>query len=163
MSLIEVLVAVLLMATVAVSILPIFVRSMRQNREGGNFTDLTNVARSSLEEHLQLDINAPRLTLAVGSNELILHEYWNAVQRRWLPLVDPANPPAGARWHRAVQVQQFSSGDLIDDGWLDNPRVGGTPADQVQLKLIRVTVRPLWRNNELGPPTPISMEVIKAL
>lgn len=163
MSLIEVLIAVLLMVVVALSLLPLFSRSIRQNREGGNLTDLTNVARSALEEHLQLDFNAPQLAIAVGSTERWTHQYWSAPQRRWLALADPANPPAGALWARSVQIQQFASGDLLDDGFLDDPLDGNAPADEIQLKLIRVIVRPLWRSTAFGRPTPIALEVLKAV
>jgi prepilin-type N-terminal cleavage/methylation domain-containing protein len=163
MSLIEVLIAVALMVTVALSLLPLFSRSIRQNREGGNFTELTNVARSSLEEYLQLDFNSPQLTIPAGSDERLVNEYWDGTLRRWMPLADPLNPPAGALWQRSVQVQQFAGGDLLTDGVLDDPVDGGALIGNVQLKMIRVTARPLWRNFNLGRPTPVVLEVIKAL
>jgi prepilin-type N-terminal cleavage/methylation domain-containing protein len=163
MSLIEVLIAVALMTAVSLSLLPLFSRSIRQNREGGNFTDLTNVARSTLEEHIQLDFNATQLVIPVGQEQRTTTEYWDAVQRRWLPLADPTNPPAGARFQRSVQVQQYAAGDLLNNGWLDDPLDGGAGKDNVHLKVIRVTVRPLWSNFELGRPTPIVLELMKAI
>lgn len=163
MSLIEVLIAVAIMVTVSLSLLPLFARSIRQNREGGNWTETNNVARSALEEYQQLEFGATQLVIPAGSTERLSNQYWNAVNRRWADLADPSNPPAGARWQRSVSVQQFSSGDLIEDGWLDDPLDGAAPADQVQLKLVRVLVRPLWRNEQIGRPTPVVLEAIKSI
>src|SRR5688500_9627085 len=130
MSLIEVLVAALIMVVVALGLIPLFTRSMRQNREGANFTDLTNVARSALEEYLQMDFIAPRLTIPPGSEELVVQHYWNAATEEWLPLPADLNTlPATARFERTIQVQQFASGDLILDGTLDDPLAGDAPAE----------------------------------
>jgi prepilin-type N-terminal cleavage/methylation domain-containing protein len=169
MSLVEVLVAVAIMALVALAILPLFTRAVRQNREGGNFTEVTNVARSALEEYLQLDFNAPRLTVADGQTILRRQDYWDPVNRRWEPY-DPAappfpieSPPVGVLWHRAIDVQQFTSGDLLEDGALDDPLDGSVSDERVQLKLIRVTVQPLWNSFASGRPSPIALEGLKAV
>lgn len=167
MSLVEVLVAALIMVVVALGLIPLFTRSMRQNREGANFTDLTNVARSALEEYLQMDFGAPRLTIPAGSEELVVQHYWNAATEEWLPLpADLDTLPATARFERTIQVQQFASGDLILDGTLDDPLAGDAPADLVQLKRIRVMVRALTiagREFVSGRPTPVALEVLKAV
>ena len=167
MSLIEVLVAALIMVVVALGLIPIFTRSMRQNREGANFLDLTNVARSSLEEHLQMEFGAPRLTIPAGSDELVVQHYWNAATRQWLPLPADLNTlPVTARFERTVQIQQFASGDLILDGTLDDPLSGDAPEDLVQLKRIRVVVRALSIAGQeyiTGRPTPVALEVLKAV
>jgi type II secretory pathway pseudopilin PulG len=161
MSLIEVLIAVLLMVTVALSLLPLFSRSIRQNREGGTFTELNNMARSTLEEFTALDFNSPRLTLPGGSTELVVHEYWNGAQRRWVAMADANSAPAGALWQRTVRVEQYASGGLATGQWLGPPLDGGTNIAWVQLKLVRVVVRPLWRSTEVGRRDPIVLEVIK--
>jgi prepilin-type N-terminal cleavage/methylation domain-containing protein len=165
MSLLEVLIAMALMAVVALGILPLFSRSVRQNREGGNYTELTNVARSSLEEYLQLDFNAPALAIAAGSTEKVVSEYWSPVNRRWITFpADATTVPATARFQRTVSIRQYGSGDLVENGRLDTPLDGATARDLVQLKLIRVTVRPLWQNSEgFGKRTPLALEVIKAI
>jgi type II secretory pathway pseudopilin PulG len=167
MSLVEVLVSALIMVVVALGLIPLFTRSMRQNREGANFMDLTNVARSSLEEHLQMDFNAPRLTVPAGSDELLLQQFWNAATEQWLPLPADLNTlPVTARFERTVQIQQFAAGDLIQDGRLDDPLAGDAPADIVQLKRIRVLVRALsiaGQEYVTGRPTPVSLEVLKGI
>ena len=167
MSLVEVLVAALIMVVVALGILPLFTRSIRQNREGANFTDLTNVARSALEEYLQMDFRAPKLTVPAGTDELVVQHYWDSAARQWLPLPADLNSlPGTARFERTIQVQQFASGDLILDGTLDDPLAGDAPADLVQLKRIRVMVRALTisgREFVAGRPTPVGLEVLKAI
>jgi type II secretory pathway pseudopilin PulG len=167
MTLVEVLVAVLIMVVVAMGLIPLFSRSIRQNREGANFMELTNVARSTLEQYLQLDFNAPQLTLADGQPDIVIQEYWHQGVRQWLPLPADLNTlPIAAQVERTILIQQFSSGDLILDGKLDTPHPGGTSLQQIQLKRIRVMVRPLsivGREFATGRPTPIALEVLKAV
>jgi prepilin-type N-terminal cleavage/methylation domain-containing protein len=164
MSLVEMLIGVALLAVIAVGILPLFASAIRQNREGGKYTDLSNVARSTLEEYQRFDFNAPQMTVPSGATSISIDQYWNASARRWAVLSDPANPPAGALWQRTVIVQQFTSGDLLDNGRLDTPLDGNVSAGSVQLKLVRVVVRPLWNQQRLlGVPTPITMQLIKAV
>ena len=173
MSLIEVLIALVLIGVVAIGIVPLFARSVRQNREGGNYTDITNVARSCLEEYLQFEFNAPSLTVPAGSTERMTNQYLDPGTKRWVTYVSPTVPPANALYQRSVQVQQFTAGDLVLDGSLDSPQDGGVPARNIQLKLVRVAVRPLWGGvgggsgggvfDILGKRTPIAIEVLKAV
>lgn len=184
MSLIEVLIAVLIMTVVALGIIPLFTRSIRQNREGGNYTNLTNVARSALEEVKGLDLNSPQLKIANASTVRNMYQYYDTATRTWfswdvagagtwqdlggLPTaLDngalPAAPPSTAVWYRTITVEQFLSADLTDDGVLDHPLLGSTDAMDVHLKRIRVAVRPMWGAESIfGRPTPVSLEVIKA-
>ena len=83
----------------------------------------------------------------------------------------PTVPPATSLYQRTIQIQQFSSGDVIEDGSLDDPRDGATDKDEIQLKLVRVSVRPLWGGTGtgsgifeiFGKRTPIAIEVLKAV
>ena len=166
MSLIEVLVAALIMMAIALGLLPLFTRSIRQNREGANYMNLTNVARSTLEAYMQLGFDDPMLTVPVGENVLERHEYWDEKDSTWKPMVDAETLPVGknVRWQRTIEVQQFSAGDFVDDGELDNPLDGGFSPEFVQLKVVRVFVRPRWLADfAFGRPTPVALEIIKAL
>lgn len=166
MSLIEVLVAVLIMTAIALGLLPLFTRSVRQNREGANYMNLTNVARSTLEGYLQLRFDDPLLTVPAGQDLLERNEYWDEGDSTWKPMVDAETLPVGksVRWQRTIQVQQFSSGDFVDNGQLDNPLDGGFSPEFVQLKLVRVFVRPRWGADfAFGRPTPVALEIIKAI
>jgi type II secretory pathway pseudopilin PulG len=165
MSLVEVLIGVALLAVIAVGILPLFANSIRQNREGGKFTDLSNVARSTLEEYERLDFNAPQLSIPAGKTSSQLDQYWDATGRQWVAFAAPGSPPSSALWQRSVVVQQYASGDLLDNGNLDTPLDGGVSASEVQLKMVRVVVRPLWNaaNKVLGVPTPVTLQLLKAV
>ena len=166
MSLIEVLVAVLIMVAIALGVLPLFTRSIRQNREGANYMNLTNVARSTLESYMQLGFDDPRLAVPVGENALERHEYWDEGDSTWKPMADAETLPAGknVRWQRTIEVQQFSAGDFVDNGQLDNPLDGGFSPEFVQLKVVRVFVRPRWRADfAFGRPTPVALEIVKAI
>lgn len=184
MSLIEVLVAVLIMTVVALGIIPLFTRSMRQNREGSNYTNLTNVARGALEEVKGLDFNAPQLQIAGAQRIRNMYQYWDNNTRTWfswdtsasgawadlggLPTAldngGPApTPPSTAVWFRTITVEQFTAGDLLTDKSLDFPLLGSTDGMDVHYKRIRVAVTPLWGvANILGRGTPVSLEVVKA-
>jgi prepilin-type N-terminal cleavage/methylation domain-containing protein len=164
MSLLEVLIGMALMATIAIAILPLFSRSLRQNREGEKYTDLGNIARSSLEEYDALDFNAAALTIAAGSTQSSLIQYWDGTTRRWITVADLATAPAGVRWARTILVQQYASGDLLDNGVLDSPLDGATSQLDVQLKLVTVTVRPMWTGSGFfGTPTPVTLQLLKAV
>ena len=164
MSLLEVLIGLALMATIAIAILPLFSGSVRQNRDGEKYTDLGNVARSTLEEYQQLDFNAPPLTIAPGSTSTVAIQYWDTTTRKWTTVANLSTAPQSALWSRTITVQQYSSGDLLDNGTLDTPLDGNSSALDVQLKMVRVTVRPLWGNNPvLGVPTPVTLQLLKAV
>ena len=166
MSLIEVLVAVLIMATVALSIIPLFIRAIRQNHDGATYNDVTNVARSALEEVVRHDFNAPELTVDVGTQKRTKQVFDRGLQR-WVDSTasmpapsDPTKPHLYERW---VTVEQFRGGDFNDDGYLDDPLPAGTNPMQVNLKRIRVMVRPLLGSSFFGRPAPTTLEIIKAI
>ena len=165
MSLLEVLIGLALMATIAIAILPLFSRSVRQNRDGEKYTDLSNVARSTLEEYQQLDFNSPPLTIAPGSTSIVAIQYWDTTTRTWTTVADLSTAPKSALWGRTVTVKQYASGDLLDNGTLDTPLDGNSSALDVQLKMVSVTVRPLWGTNNpvLGAPTPVTLQLLKAV
>lgn len=168
MSLIEVLIAVLIMVVIALGILPLFSRSVRQNREGANYTDITNVARSALEEYLRLDFNAPEMTLPGGSTQLFTKQVYDRQLQRWVDstvaIPAPANAAKPHLYERWIVIQQFTSGDFTSDGYLDDPKPGNTDRMLIQLKRIRVTVRPLWKSElALGNPMPFALETVKAI
>lgn len=149
LSLIEVLVAVAIMAAVALGIIPLFMRSIRQNREGANYSDITNVARSALEEVVHHDFNAPELTIDAGTSRKTRQVYDRGLQR-WVDSTTAIPAPSDVTkphlYERWVTVEQFRGGDFNEDGYLDDPVPAGTNPMEVNIKRIRVMVRPL-----LGP------------
>jgi prepilin-type N-terminal cleavage/methylation domain-containing protein len=171
MSLVEVLIAMLIISVIAIGIVPLFARSARQNREGSNYTVMTNVVRSSLEEYLQIALDSPQLTLAPGTSEKLTNQYLDPLTKQWVTFVAPTEPPSTSLYQRSIAVQQFTAGDLLDDGSLDNPLDGAASKQDVHIKLVRVSVRPLWGRagsgggifGLLGKRTPIAIELMKTV
>ncbi len=169
MSLIEVLIGVAIMFVVAIGIIPLFARSIRQNREGYNYTEITNIARSSLEELVQDDFNSPELTITAG-NQKVTKEVFDRSLKRWVAAgtapVDPSKPHLYERW---VTIEQFSAGDFKDDGYLDSPLAAGSDPTTINIKRIRVMVRPMWgawaasASFLLGAGNPVTLEAVKAV
>lgn len=167
LSLIEVLVAVALMTAIALGIIPLFMRSIRQNREGANYSDITNVARSSLEEMVRHDFNAPELTIDAGTSKKSRQVYDRGLQR-WVdstvsmpPPSDPKKPHLYERW---ITVEQFRGGDFHEDGYLDSPLPAGTNPMEVNIKRIRVMVRPmLGAEFAFGHHSNTTLEIIKTI
>jgi len=170
MSLVEVMIGVALMAVTALALLPLFTHGVGQNRDGARLSELANGARSALEEYARLDLDAAPLQVPTGATASVRDEWWDPAQRRWrqLPMGDDGSvsPPLAARWRRTIVVEQFAVSDLLADGALDTPLDGGAPAEQVQLKRVRVSVRPLWSaawGSLLGAPTGVTLQLVRAI
>lgn len=178
-SLIEVLVALLLLAVVLVSLVPLFTRSMQLNAEGSEAGRQSQLGRAEVEELLQLPFNHELLEVTAGT-ERSFTEFWSTglPQRLgdegWRP--DLPAPGAGlglqeeALWERTVTVRQYSinavqdtDGDgVVDliagledtdrDGVFDNPLPGGTLAAAVHIKELDVAVES--RRAETNTVTP---------
>ena len=65
-SLIEVLIAMALAGLLLVGVLPLFTKSMTNNVEGNQLTEVTNRARLHLEELMAMRIDAEELTVPDG-------------------------------------------------------------------------------------------------
>ena len=169
MSLIEVLVAVAIMTIIALGIIPLFMRSIRQNREGANYTEVTNVGRSALEEFVQLDFNAPELTIVAGS-DLRSRQVYDRGLERWVDstaaipaATDATKPHVYERW---ITVEQFAGGDFTEDGYLDTPLAAGSNPTEIHIKRIRVMVLPLIYDGAaiaFDVRDPVTLEIIKGV
>lgn len=167
LSLIEVLVAVAIMAAIALGIIPLFIRSIRQNREGANYSDITNVARSALEEVVRHDFNAPELTIDAGTSKRTRQVFDRGVQR-WVDSTTAMPAPSDATkphlYERWVTIEQFRGGDFHEDGYLDDPLPAGTNPLEVNVKRIRVMVRPLLAPDfAFGRRNNTTLEIIKTI
>lgn len=158
-SLIEVLIASAIFLTIALGVLPLFSRSLRDNRSGAESTELTNLARSRLEEFFQLPFDSPRLTLATGI-ELVFDEYYSQSSESWKTGAPPTADPAV--WTRTTRVRQYQIGAL-DDGFLDpatEALAAGTAAGQIHLKEIVVQVTRV--SSFFGPPKRLTLRTLKS-
>lgn len=158
-SLIETILASLILLVVALGVLPLFTRAMASNRAGADSTSLANMATAGAEELYQLPFDHALLTVPDGATELVREEVWTRQRERWL---DPASLVSGedVLWRRRTQVRQFNVNDLLDGD--ETPLPGGTPAGSVQIKEIEVEVASARGNGPLGRGRGLTVRLFKA-
>jgi prepilin-type N-terminal cleavage/methylation domain-containing protein len=165
-SLVEVLIALAILAITLVGVLPLFARSISNNAEGNQLTEVTNRSRLRVEELLSLPFDAPDLEVPVGETVLEVEELYSNAQDRWfLEAEFPADEsPSYARQTRVRQfsVSAISEVDLeLED---DEALPGGTDPTAVHLKEIEVRVNtgPLSTLNLMGTRKTITLRVLKS-
>jgi prepilin-type N-terminal cleavage/methylation domain-containing protein len=137
-SVVEVLIASLIFLIIAIGILPLFAVSARNNMDGREATEASNIGRSVLEDLQQLPLDDPRLTVPAGSTALTTQEYFSRRDQVWKSGTgSPADP---ADWRRTIIVRQYGSEDLLDDNIFNRPLPGGTTSGDVDMKEIEAQV-----------------------
>ncbi len=166
-SLIEVLIAMALLALILIGILPLFIKSMTNNQEGGQLSEVTNRARQHLEELMGRPFNNPELTIPAGQTTLLTRDLWSLTQERWIAEGDfPNNEEPG--FSRTTRVRQFNVSAINDaDLEFDDAEalVGGTPNSSVNLKEIEVRVnsgRPST-SNVLGRSKAVTLRALTSI
>ena len=161
-SLVEVLIGTAILVIVAVGILPLFASSIRSNREGNDSTQVSNFARERLEEFFELPFNSSSLTLNAGT-ERLYEEYYSVEDRDWKTGGPPTDGTDPALWTRDTRVRQYSV-RALEDGVLevDEALVAGSPASEIHLKEVEVTVESTARSGFLGPGKQLTVRTLKA-
>ena len=136
-SLIEVLIASVIMLIIALGVISLFTMAMSSNLQGGDNTKAANFAREKLELLWQIPFNDPQLTIAGAATTHQLYEYYDETTKQWTGM-GSATPPPGAIWTRITTIRQFSIDDLTEPISGDD---GTTAPEQVQMKEIKVEVR----------------------
>lgn len=166
-SVVESLIASLILLVIALGIIPLFARALRDNTTGADATQASNHGRASLEEYQQLPFNNQALTLAPGATTLTRDESWAQGTRDTFGDDDEGWWPGAPSdrglllWTRTTTVRQFGINDL-DDGRLTNPLPGGTQPAFVHLKEVEVRLeseRPV--GSPLGPGRQVVFRVLK--
>lgn len=178
----EVLVAAGLLLVVLVGLLPLFMRSIMENVEGRESTQVSNHGRSELEIMKQLRFNNPELDITTGT-ENVVQQYWTmgdpdyVGDEKWVDTV-----PVGefGLWDRTTTVRQFGINGVIDndldgiidqivgledadfDGYLDNPLTAGTTPGAIHLKEVDVQVETQAERAIAGEPVDIRIRSFKA-
>ena len=181
-TILEVLVAAGLLLVVLVGLLPLFMRSIMENVEGRESTQVSNHGRSELEIMKQLRFNNPELDITTGT-ETVVQRYWTmgdpdyVGDEEWVDTV-----PAGefGLWDRTTTVRQYGINNVIDtdldgvidqivgledadyDGYLDNPLAAGTLPGAIHLKEVDVEVQNRAERAIAGEPVDIRMRGLKA-
>jgi len=168
-SLVEAVLASLILMLIAVGILPMFTRSMASNVAGSDSTYVSNMATERTEEFLQLNFDADPLRLADGAtsrvyNEVYIRDYpsstSSAYEEVWIDgtLADVAAEDR-ALWTRVTTIRQFSITDLTTP-------IAGTPGTDpngaVHVKEIEVAVAGLREGGPAGVSKQITVRALKS-
>ena len=166
-SVVEALIAALILMFIALGLIPLFARALRDNTAGADATQASNHGRARLEEYQQLPFNNQDLTLAPGALAHGRDESWALGARDAFGDDDegwwPGTPSDRGLvlWTRTTTVRQFGINDL-DDGRLTDPLPGGTQPAFVHLKEVEVRLeseRPV--ESPLGPGRRVVFRVLK--
>lgn len=145
-SLLETLIASVLLLMVVIGVLPLFSRSMLNNAQGNDASMQVNATRDIADELLELPFNNQQLQLpATNATQLQTTDFWLLNGNEWVADLT-AYPSDEAHFTRTTTIEQFNSGDLLEDdldlgATLDNPLPGTTGTDLVQIKRIRTEIR----------------------
>lgn len=156
-SLVEALVASLLLVVIVLALVPLFARSMSNTLAGREYSVASQHGRSRVDEYYQLPLEHEELLLPVGDGELVRDDWWDVDDKRWTD-VSPPSPPA---WGRVTTVRQYSVNDLLLEGRLFNPLAGGSPAPQVHLREVIVEVESEREGGAAGSGKSISLTTVR--
>jgi prepilin-type N-terminal cleavage/methylation domain-containing protein len=166
-SLVEILIAMALAGLLLVGVLPLFTKSMSNNVEGNQLTEVTNRARLHVEELMAMPVDAEDLTVPDGEDQLVTVEMFSPSQERWIDEIQFAADEQPL-FTRTTRVRQFNMSAVsnIDLEFEDDEVLpGGTPASQVQIKEIVVRVntgRPTFLSL-MGRQKAVTLRVLKSV
>lgn len=150
-SIVEVMVAGVILAVIALGLIPLYSRSIRSNVEGFDYTQVSNFAKSRAEEYLQYPFGSAPLDVPDGSEELEVQDFYSAEKREW---VEEVAAEDAALFERTTTVRQFRAAAL------DQPLDGSELAD-----VLEITVRvegTRMAESMLGPGKTIAIRVLKS-
>ncbi len=159
LSLVETLIAAAMLLIVAIGVLPLFTRALSHNIAGRESTMVSNMAKSEVEEMVQIPFDSALLVLGAGQTENGVEEYWSETQRRWLTTLPSTDKTT---WVRSTIVRQYSINDLEDDAVFNTPLDGAALPGFVHLKEIEVQVWNARGNGPLGGGKRLTLKMLKA-
>jgi Tfp pilus assembly protein PilV len=134
-SVIEGLIAALILLVVVLGVLPLVSQSMVNNAQGNSASNETNASIDKLESLYSLPFNNAELTVPAGQTSLVEREALS--DNVW---IDAALYSGTPQYVRQKTVEQFSAADLDDDGTFDTALDGSTLPNFVHLKRIRMQI-----------------------
>ena len=159
LSIVEVMIAAALLLIIALGILPLFSRSIISNRQGLDSTEVSNMARTQMEEYVQLPFNHLMMTVPDGADELLVEQHYSEKDDRWKVGKDPAGGD-NALFVRTTRIRQFGIDPSAVSG-LTAPFQGGESPATIHLKEIQVNVLG-HAGGPLGPQKQITVRVFKS-
>lgn len=151
-SIIEGLIAALLLLVVTLGILPLFSRAMNNNVKGNDSTRESNGAINAFETAIALPFNSGAMTLPAGTSVVV---------DETLALKKIASPTGGSdqamssRWelpadlgtddkqvlNRRRTLRQYSFDDFVDNQTFDNPLDAATEPRLVHFKVVDIALQ----------------------
>jgi type II secretory pathway pseudopilin PulG len=159
LSIVEVMIAAALLLIIALGILPLFSRSIIANRQGLDSTEVSNMARTQMEEYVQLPFNHLMLTVPDGTQQLVVEQHYSEKDDKWKLGKDPAGGDT-ALFVRTTTIRQFGIDPTAPSG-LTAAIQGGEPPATIHLKEIQVNVLG-HAGGPLGPQKQITVRVFKS-
>lgn len=156
-SLLEALVASLLLVLAVLALVPLFARAMQDTLAGREYSVASQHGRSRADEYYQLPLDGEELALPIGDATLLRNDYWDAGRHAWTDAA-PATPTP---WRRDTTVRQYSVDDLIQQQRLFNPLVGGSPAPQVHLREVIVEVESTRSGGGMGEGKSVTLTTVR--
>lgn len=170
-SLVELLIAMGILAFIAIGVVPMLMSSLASNNRGWESTQAANFAKSYLDPMLQFDYGADSLIVPAGSTEL--QDTWSYSAGQLTILGD-----ADERWHQGAPTDQ---GQLT---WTRNTRVrylttddlppwpggdaaqtaldGGVDISRVKYKEVQVQLTTVRQGGMLGGGQRVTFQVFKS-
>jgi prepilin-type N-terminal cleavage/methylation domain-containing protein len=165
-TLVEVLVALALMALLIIGVLPLFTTAMTNNVQGNELMEVTTRARGHLEAMLTAPYEGEAMTVPLGETELLVTDLWSSDAERWIAEADFPGDEV-PRFSRVTRVRQFNlSAISVSDPDLtpDEALPGGTSPSLVHVKEVEVRVNsgPPTRLNMLGRSKAVTLRALRA-
>lgn len=138
-SLIEALIAALLLLFIVLGVLPLFSRAMMNNIQGNDSSNISNGAVEGFEQLLALPFDNQLLTLAGGVTQRDITQVYSLKHNEWVLPTDLASGDE-AQYTRTLRLEYFQFDDL-EDGSLDDPLAGDFDPTYIQLKRLQIQIQ----------------------
>lgn len=152
-SIIEGLIAALLLLVVTLGILPLFSRAMNNNVKGNDSTRQSNTAIGAFETSISLPFNSAGLNIPVGATSVVVDDTL-ALKKVNSP-TGGANQILSTRWelpadlatgdlqvmNRRRTLQQYSFDDYADNQLFDTPLDGRVEPRLVHFKVLDLSLQ----------------------
>ena len=167
-SIIEVLIASVVLLFIALGLIPLFTMAIQSNLQGQDSTSVANFARAKFEEFWQLPWEDPDLQINAGT-ERVFCETYDSGTDQWIDqsadctVLD--NPPPLTTYVRTTTIEEFNIDQYrqdVEDGVEPTPlAVGsGTPA---HFKRITVEVESVRPGGILGGGKALTVQAMKSV
>lgn len=173
-SLVEVLIAALLLLIIALGLIPLLSRAMSDNENGRDATSATNFEKSQLEAYIGMPWEATILQVPAAATVGTTTDVWTQgvptlpgtppdvgnPNEGWFAGTTPPASRGAIRWTRATRVRQYQAVD-IKDHVLNNPLSGSADPSVVQIKEVEVQLTSAKQISILGGGPDVTFRVLK--